>query len=277
LGVWVLEFAELESLDRAGIGRVKMQLSTRSDWVRLSFRRDNQRFQRQCVFIGTTNDDLYLKDPTGARRFWPIRCGRIDIDSLRRDREQLWAEAVTRFKEGESWWKVPIDEARDEQEKRYRLDSWEEVIRPFLSSRLETTTTEILEECLEIERGRHDSSSQIRVGNALKRCGWERVKIRRGKDLVWVYRPPEHVPKSKSGTLGNNLGTSNNDAIVPMCSQEDEASISSTLTNNYIKHLGNMGTLENNPVLEPCSQGVPTPDISGVSDRLGTDLWREVE
>ncbi|MHB1287620.1 MAG: VapE domain-containing protein, partial [Leptospirales bacterium] len=64
LGVWVLEFAELESLDRAGIGRVKMQLSTRSDWVRLSFRRDNQRFQRQCVFIGTTNDDLYLKDPT---------------------------------------------------------------------------------------------------------------------------------------------------------------------------------------------------------------------
>lgn len=277
LGIWVLEFAELESLDRAGIGRVKMQLSTRSDWVRLSFRRDNQRFSRQCVFIGTTNDDLYLKDPTGARRFWPVRCGRIDIDSLRRDRDQLWAEAVTRFKDGESWWKVPVDEAREEQEKRYRTDSWEEIIRDWLAEREETTTTEILEECLEIERGRHDSSSQIRVGNALKRCGWERVKVRRGKNLEWVYRPPEPVPESELGTLGNNLRTSNNDATVPRCSRGDEAPPSSTLPYNSTKLLGNLGTLRNNPVPEPLFPGVPKTEKQQNELDSGTDDWQEVD
>ncbi|AFS54631.1 MAG: VapE family protein [Nitrospiraceae bacterium] len=276
LGIWVLEFAELESLDRAGVGRIKLQLSVRSDWVRLSYRRDNQRYPRQCVFFGTTNDREYLKDATGSRRFWPIRCGQIDIAALARDRDQLLAEAVTRFKAGESWWKVP-EQAADEQEARYRADSWEEVIRPFLSSRSETTTTEILEQCLEIQRSQHFLASQIRVGNALKRCGWERVKIRLGKDLAWVYRPPEPVPKSKLGTTGNNSGTSSTDAIVPGCSRGNEAPPSPTLTNNSKKHLGNMGTTGNNPVLEPCSQGVPNPDISGSSDRLGTDDWQEVE
>ena len=277
LGIWVLEFAELETLVRADIGRIKMQLSVQSDWVRLPYRPANQRFPRQCVFIGTTNDDLYLKDPTGGRRFWPIRCGRIDIDSLRRDREQIWAEAVKEFKEGGTWWKVPIDEAREEQEKRYRADSWEEIIRPWLSSRSEITMTEILGECLELERSRHDLSAQIRVGNALKRCGWERVKVRRGKNLEWVYRPPEPVPESKLGTLGNSMGTSNNDATVPMRSQEDEPSPSFTLPYNSIKPLGNSGTLRNNPVLEPCSQHVPKTEKQENEPNSGTDDWREVE
>ena len=271
LGIWCLEFPELESFGRTDINRLKMQLSVRSDWVRLSWRRDTERYPRRCVFVGTTNDDSYLRDPTGARRFWPVRCGQIDIGAIRRDREQLWAEAVRKFRDGGTWWEVP-PQAREEQDARYQADSWEEVIVPWLSEKSEVTTTEILEEALEIERGRHDRGAQTRVGNILRRCGWKKVRIRRGMDLAWVYRPPDPVPTSDVGTGWNNVGTSNTYAIVPTVPTEIIPPISPHSPNNSIRGW-NVGTSRKNPASEPCSNVVPTePKMP----EIGTDDWTEV-
>ena len=66
---------------------------------------------RRCVFAGSTNGKRYLRDTTGNRRFWPIPVGFIDIPALKRDRNQLWAEAVVRFRAGEQWW---LDAAMEE-------------------------------------------------------------------------------------------------------------------------------------------------------------------
>lgn len=80
---------------------------------------------RQCVFAGSVNPETYLRDETGNRRFWPVRCGSIDLVALARDRDQLWAEAVARYREGAIWW---LDEpelvasAKAEQDQRYQVD-----------------------------------------------------------------------------------------------------------------------------------------------------------
>jgi len=95
---WGIEIAELASMTRGEIERVKAFITRKVDRFRPSYGRRVIEVPRQSVFIGSTNSDTYLKDETGGRRFWPIRCGgSIDLKAIARDRDQLWAEAVAQF------------------------------------------------------------------------------------------------------------------------------------------------------------------------------------
>ena len=107
---------------------------------------------RQCVFAGTINppaEGRYLKDPTGARRLWPVACrGMIDLAGLEAARDQLWAEAVHRFKAGEPWWlETPELEAlaTAEQEVRFVVDPWKDPIAEWLGDRTDVSVGEVLE------------------------------------------------------------------------------------------------------------------------------------
>ena len=102
-GVWIIEMAELDAIGRAEVSRIKAFLTRTADRYRPPYERYVVTVSRQCVFAGSVNPDTYLRDETGNRRFWPLRCGEIDLDGLRRDRDQLWAEAVTRFNAGATW------------------------------------------------------------------------------------------------------------------------------------------------------------------------------
>ncbi|HYI97474.1 MAG TPA: VapE domain-containing protein, partial [Bryobacteraceae bacterium] len=123
IGTWIIELAELDSMAKSEVSRIKAFVSRSSDRFRPPYGRRLITAPRQCVFVGTVNQNEYLRDETGGRRFLPVACGRIDLDSLRRDRDQLWAEAVVRYLAGEHWWFEGAelnDAAREEQEARYQ-------------------------------------------------------------------------------------------------------------------------------------------------------------
>jgi hypothetical protein len=99
-GTWLFEIADLAGMKRADVEKVKAFASRTHDRARPAYGRRRVDAARRCVFIATTNEDEYLQSQTGNRRFWPVKTGTIDIESLRRDRDQLWAEAAAEEAKG---------------------------------------------------------------------------------------------------------------------------------------------------------------------------------
>jgi putative DNA primase/helicase len=187
-GMWIVEWSELEGLTRAEASTVKRFLTTHKDRYRTWYGKRAGEVPRTCVFVGTVNLDEYLKD-IDNRRFWPVRCGQIDIAALRRDRDQLWAEAVRWYKRGLPWWVRPRERKLfvPQQEARYVYDALEDKIKSYLLDKNEVTTAEILENGLSMRPERWSLADQQRVGRVMKRLKWERHNKARG----WVYTRPE--------------------------------------------------------------------------------------
>lgn len=112
-GRWLYEFAELDSFGKADVTKIKSFVASASDYFRASFDRRARDYPRQVVFGGTTNEDHYLTDPTGNRRMWPVRVTRlIDIAWLAENRDQLFAEAMQRWRDGRRMHPTPDEEKR---------------------------------------------------------------------------------------------------------------------------------------------------------------------
>ena len=136
------------------------------------------------MFIGTTNQSAYLRDETGGRRFWPVKCGRIDTDALARDRDQLFAEAVKLYRDRRRWWPDDVFERehiQPEQEARYEADAWEERIDQYIAAKTKVTIGEIAHSALGFETARIGTADQRRIAASLERLGWRRLpKVWRG-------------------------------------------------------------------------------------------------
>lgn len=137
-GKWCQEFAEIESLTRAGAGDLKAFVSRAVDRVRAPYDRTVQDIKRRCVFVATVNEGGYLRDPTGGRRFWPLTArGRIDVAAIVRDRDQVWAEAAMMEARRdaltlpESLW----PDAAKRQAAETSDEPWADSIRAFLEQR----------------------------------------------------------------------------------------------------------------------------------------------
>jgi predicted P-loop ATPase len=194
LGVWVIEIAELDSMTRTEVSRVKAFLSRSADRFRPPYGRRLVEQPRRCVFAGTVNADVYLRDETGNRRFWPVRCLRARLDDLQRDRDQIWAEATSRFRQGIAWWLDDaglIEDAKREQADRLQADPWQETIESFVSVHDDVSVAEILADALKKDADRWERKDEMRVAATLKALGWQRYKRRIegvGNKFQWRYR-----------------------------------------------------------------------------------------
>jgi predicted P-loop ATPase len=169
----------MHAMGRAEAAQLKAFITRQEERYRPSYGRREVIEKRQCVFVGTTNRETYLRDETGGRRFWPVKVGRIDIDALSFDRDQLFAEAVELYRTGVAWWPDKDFESRHiapEQSDRYEADAWEDSIGEYLGINSKVTVGQVAREALHIETPRIGTAEQRRIAAALSQLGWTRQK-----------------------------------------------------------------------------------------------------
>ena len=198
-GVWLYELAELAATRPRDAESVKAFLSAPTDRYRPPYGRNVVESHRQCVFVGTTNEATFLSDPTGARRFWPVSVGTIDIDAIRHDRGLLWAEAVEAFQAGEPWWLDP-DEDRalaDAQEQYQHEDPWLVTLDRWMASAENRAQAsrgmrvgELLTAAVHMDEDRQKKGDEMRFGAVLQGAGWEKRRTRRDGHQLRLWFPP---------------------------------------------------------------------------------------
>jgi predicted P-loop ATPase len=177
-GKWLIEVSEMHAMNRAETSHLKAFISRTTEIYRPSYGRKEVHEDRQCVFIGTTNQATYLRDETGGRRFWPVKTGTIDVAALKRDREQLFAEAVVCYENGMKWWPdrdFERNHIAPEQAARYQEDVWEENIMDYLKGRPRVMIGEVARH-LGVDTPRIGTAEQNRIRSIMTRLGWKRER-----------------------------------------------------------------------------------------------------
>jgi hypothetical protein len=187
-GKWLIEFGEFNRINRATVESVKSFLTRQVDHYMRPYARTAGDYPRQCTFVGTTNDPHPLQDIEN-RRFMPLKCTCGNIEWIKANRDQLWAEAVHRFKQGGKWWvTVPALEqvVKERQEDARQADAFEAILEQKLLWKDKFTIKDAAE-AVEVKLDRLDKPMQMRIARCLTKIGYQRDRARIAgvRDYYW--------------------------------------------------------------------------------------------
>ena len=213
-------FMEIPEVDRYMRGdRIRDMValvSTQEDTYRAPYAPTVMSYPRQCAVGGSTNKAQLYDDPDGSRRWWPFIVRQVNMEFILQNRELLWAEALAKYKRGETWWQVPEDAARAAQLSRLNRDEWETIIERYVTHEpsrwkdqvgvtwtqrilplSQVTSADLLEHALGLEPGRWSQPDQRRVSAACQALGWRSVSARVDGRVARVWRVSESEPAPK--------------------------------------------------------------------------------
>ena len=198
-GKWIVEAPEMNGLGRADVQKAKQDLSRTHDRARPAFGRTVEDVPRRCIMIGTTNDSEYLRDQTGNRRFLPVAIGTVDLDTLRADRDQLWAEAAAAEAEAGPLITIPPElwgAAAERQASRVVVDPWQDILEEGLEKYAKVKDGQLRIQSADIfplilQRNGIRVADPKRIADAMRRLGWTGpVPVRWGDKAVRSYVKP---------------------------------------------------------------------------------------
>jgi Virulence-associated protein E/RepB DNA-primase from phage plasmid len=209
-GVWIFEICELAGMRHTDVNKVKAFASRSVDKARPAYGRVSEIRPRRGILVGTTNDDQYLKDETGNRRFWPVLTTATDLDGLQGVRDQLWAEAAVREASGETivlpkeLWSA----AAVEQAKRVAPDPWQDILANVkgwaFNGRELIASRHLLEEVLQIPKLRTESYLPKRLARVMRGLGWrgpETLTFQHGGKAKGYWRPTDQADEPFEGGI----------------------------------------------------------------------------
>lgn len=209
-GKLIVELGELAGIGKRDLATVKLFASRQSDRARGAYMRFATEVPRRFVCWGTTNDNQYLDDPTGNRRFWPLTVGQIDLKQARADVDQLWAEAAHLEAQGASI-VLPQDLWRDAatvQAERLIGDTWEDVIADKLDlyrhRAVKVRTGDVLLS-IGIAIDRQDRPTQMRVAKIMKRLGFDEHRMGKHRTRGWISQDATSASLIECNTLSGGF------------------------------------------------------------------------
>lgn len=196
---WIVEWGELDVVNKATQERVKQFLSSSEDVFRQPYGRSMTRLPRSSVVAGTTNREQMLNDDTGSRRFWVLRTGMIDTDALAAVRDLIWAEARTAYECHEQWWLTDTeDAARKTAAAEFEgEDVWTPSILDWADKQHGEpfTMAQLLERALDIKGGMQGKREEMRAAAVLTKAGFVRSTRRRiGGKLGYSWSRNAPIP-----------------------------------------------------------------------------------
>lgn len=216
-GVWLYEVAELSNFSKSEVGAIKAFVSSKVDRFRVAYGKTPEAFKRQCVLVGTTNEDTYLRDRTGNRRFWPVPVRhRINTEWVEKYRSQLLAEAYARTLGGEAYGPDPATEARlfhPMQDSRLVETAVESELlvlltRPpnlnttgpgsFVHGQAPHVTLSQLVQALGVDVAKAPPGLQGQISGWMKHQGWVHLKKMIAGVRAWRYHRPDGWPSDEA-------------------------------------------------------------------------------